>query len=188
MYFDVNFEENRENDNKSDNRIEENKKPQGIQGELQPLLDKLTLSRGLSSPLASEESTRRSLESIREKRDGLNRHRQELLNRVPEQETWASFRLNAIEDKDLAYLSAETGDEFALLRGKNEDILYHGTHYHCHIEKSDTLMELLRSRKVRLETHTHPDYERISPSNDDRRFIASFGQKQVKLFQVIQEK
>ena len=42
MYFDVNFEENRENDNKSDNRIEENKKPQGIQGELQPLLDKLT--------------------------------------------------------------------------------------------------------------------------------------------------
>ena len=71
-------------------------------------------TRGLSSPLASEESTKISLESIREQRDGLNKHRQSLLNRVPEQETWASFKINSIEDKDLAYLSASTGDEFAL--------------------------------------------------------------------------
>lgn len=136
---------------------------------------------GLSSPLASEESTRISLESVREQRDGLNRHRQSLLDRVPEKESFASFRLNAIEDKDLAYLSAATGDEFALLRGKNEDILYHGISYHCHIEKSDVLMELLRSHKVRLEAHTHPDRGRIIPSADDRRFIASIGQKSSKI-------
>ena len=83
--------------------------------------------RGLSSPLASEESTRISLQYIREQRDGLNKHRQSLLNRVPEQEQWAVFSLESIEDKDLAYLSAATGDEFALLRGKNQDILYRGT-------------------------------------------------------------
>lgn len=137
--------------------------------------------RGLSSPLASEESTRISLESVREQRDGLNKHRQSLLDRVPERETFASFRVNSIEDKDLAYLSASTGDEFALLRGKNEDILYHGTRYHCHIEKSDVLMSLLKSHKVRLETHTHPDRERIIPSSDDRDFIKSIGQKSSKI-------
>ncbi len=136
---------------------------------------------GLSSPLASEESTRISLQSIREQRDGLNKHRQAILNRIPEQETWASFRLNAIEDKDLAYLSAATGDEFALLRGKNEDILYHGTKYHCHIEKSETLMELLSSHKITLVLHTHPDYETIIPSADDRKFIASYGQRSSKI-------
>ena len=137
--------------------------------------------RGLSSPLSSEESTRISLESIRAQRDGLNRHRQSILDRIPERETWCSFKLNTIEDKDLAYLSAATGDEFALLRGKNEDILYHGTPAHCHIEKSDTLMTLLNTHKVRLEIHTHPDYEKIIPSNDDRMFIASFGQKSSKI-------
>ena len=136
---------------------------------------------GLSSPLASEESTRRSLASIRNGEDGLNKHRQSLLNRVPEQETWASFKVNSIEDKDLAYLSAETGDEFALLRGKNEDILYHGTPRHCHIERSDTLMELLNSHKLFLEIHTHPDFEKIVPSSEDRKFIASFGQKKSKI-------
>lgn len=133
--------------------------------------------RGLSSPLASNESTRISLQYIREKRDGLNKHRQSLLNRVPEQEVWAVFPLNSIEDKDLAYLSAETGDEFALLRGKKQDILYRGNAMHCHIERDELLMSLLQDRKIRLECHSHPDYDKIIPSQDDRNFIAMFGQK-----------
>lgn len=133
--------------------------------------------RGLSSPLASEESTKISLQYIREQRDGLNKHRQALLNRVPERETWAVFSLNSIEDKDLAYLSASTGDEFALLRGKNQDVLYRGNSLHCHIEKDELLMSLLQDHKICLECHSHPDYETIIPSQDDRDFIASFGQK-----------
>lgn len=138
-------------------------------------------TRGLSSPLASEESTRISLQYIREQRDGLNQHRQSLLNRVPEHESWAVLSLNSVEDKDLAYLSAATGDEFALLRGKNEDILYRGTPAHCHIEKDDLLMSLLEGHKIRLECHSHPDYEMIIPSQDDRDFIASFGQKSSRI-------
>ncbi len=136
---------------------------------------------GLASPLASEESTRISLEFIRERKNGLNQHRQALLNRCPCQNSWISLRPNSIEEKDLAYLSAATGDEFALLKGKNEDILFHGTPLHCHIEQSDLLMELLNSHKVRLEIHTHPDRERIIPSADDRAFIASFGQSKSKI-------
>lgn len=137
--------------------------------------------RGLSSPLASEESTKISLQYIREQRDGLNKHRQSLLSRVPEQEKWAVFSLNSIEDKDLAYLSAATGDEFALLRGKNEDILFRGTVAHCHIEKDELLMSLLNEHKIILECHSHPDYETIVPSQDDRDFIASIGQKSSRI-------
>lgn len=137
--------------------------------------------RGLSSPLASEESTRISLQYIREQRDGLNKHRESLLSRVPERETWAVFSLNSIEDKDLAYLSAATGDEFALLRGKNQDILYRGNSLHCHIEKDELLMNLLEGHKICLECHSHPDYETIVPSQDDRDFIASFGQKSSRI-------
>ena len=125
----------------------------------------------LSSPLASEESTIRSLASIRNQEDGLNRHRQSLLSRVPERREYASFPVYTVEDKDLAYLSAATGDEFALLRSKQEDILYHGEPFHCHIEQSDTLMELLLSHKCRLEIHSHPDMDKIIPSADDRKFL-----------------
>lgn len=139
------------------------------------------INRGLSSPLASEESTRISLEFVRQGRAGLNRHRQYLLNRVPDRDTYASFPLNTVEYKDLAYLSAETGDEFALLRGKSEDILYHGTQLHCHIENSDTLMALLMTRKLVLEIHSHPDFERITPSFEDRMFLKAIGQKKSKI-------
>lgn len=143
--------------------------------------DKCDDIRGLASPLASEESTRISLQYIREQRDGLNQHRQSLLNRVPEQEKWAVFSLNSIEDKDLAYLSAATGDEFALLRGKKEDILYRGNSLHCHIEKDELLMSLLKEHKISLECHSHPDYDKIIPSQDDRDFIARFGQKSSRI-------
>lgn len=136
---------------------------------------------GLASPLGSTESTRRSLESVRQGCDGLNRHRQALLNRVPDKDTYASFPVNSIEDKDLAYLSAATGDEFALLRGKKVDVLYHGPPLHCHIENSEELMWLLESHKLVLEVHSHPDFDRISPSFDDRNFLRAIGQKESRI-------
>ena len=136
---------------------------------------------GLHSPLFSDESTKISLEAIRNEQAGLNKHRQSLLNRVPDQNSWASLKLNSVEDKDIAYLSAATGDEFALLRGKNEDILFHGTPRNCHLEQFDTIMELLNSHKITLEIHSHPDKEKIYPSMEDRLFIASYGQNSSKI-------
>ncbi len=144
-------------------------------------MEKMNKKVGLSTPLASEESTRISLECIRNHQAGLNQHRLSMLNRVPDRESWCSFKLNVVEYSDLAYLSAATGDEFALLRGKNEDILYHGTKYHCPLEKSDTLMGLLLTNKLSLEVHTHPDRGRIIPSADDRSFLRYIGQKSSKI-------
>lgn len=172
----------RADDSRDDAKFLENKsnlhhKCESLIRQSKDLVTRIEDTRGLSSPLASEESTRISLQYIREQRDGLNKHRESLLSRVPEQESWAVFTLNSIEDKDLAYLSAATGDEFALLRGKNQDILYRGNPLHCHIEKDELLMDLLDGHKIRLECHSHPDFETIIPSQDDRDFIASFGQE-----------
>lgn len=138
-------------------------------------------SRGLSSPLASEESMRISLASLRRGDGGLNKRRQSILDRVPDSDTYASFPLNAIEYKDLAYLSAATNDEFALLRGKHEDILYHGTRFNCHIEDHDILMDALKSHKLRLEIHSHPDVGEITASLDDRMFLRGIDQKKSKI-------
>ena len=136
---------------------------------------------GIESPLASSASTMISLEAIRNKEAGLNEHRTKLLSRVADQECWGTFPRNSIEIKDLAYLSAATGDEFALLRSKHSDFLYHGTPYRCRIEADEDLMTLLNSHKAELVAHTHPDYENIVPSAADRNFIRSYGQKKRKI-------
>jgi len=76
--------------------------------------------------LDSSKSTQTSLQAIREGNAGLNAHRQTMLDRVPEIGDFASFRYESLELIDLAYLTARTGHEFAILRGKDVDILFHG--------------------------------------------------------------
>ena len=66
--------------------------------------------------LASSSSTIKSLESVRLGKAGLDAHRQVMLMRVPDTGQWASFERGSLELKDLAYLTAKTGDEFAILR------------------------------------------------------------------------
>ena len=96
--------------------------------------------------LASTESMKISLEAITKCQAGLSGHRKKLLSRVPHSGDWVILQEQSITTKDIAYLSAATQHEFALLRGKNEDILFHGTTYHCEFEgvfvKIDLLCEL----------------------------------------------
>lgn len=126
--------------------------------------------------LSSSESTRISLEAVRLGEAGLNQHRQSLLNRVPNQNDWAALQRDSVTIKDIAYLSAATHDEFALLRGRTNDILFHGEKAHCHF--NDELIGLLKAKKVRLVVHSHPDYNNIEASEDDRAFLKYIGQKE----------
>ena len=133
--------------------------------------------------LASSASTRTSLEAIRKKYAGLTQKREKILARVPNSNDWAAFNKDAIAIKDIAYLAAKTGDELALLRGKTKDIVFHGVQYHCNIDGE--LLDLLKTKKLRLIAHTHPDYGEIYPSNDDRDFLKYIGQKTSKIISSI---
>lgn len=125
--------------------------------------------------LSSSESTRISLEAVRLGEAGLNHHRQNLLNRVPNQNDWVALRRENVTVKDIAYLSAATHDEFALLRGKSRDILFHGEKEHCYFDEE--LIDLLKCKKLRLVVHSHPDYNKIKPSFDDREFLRCINQR-----------
>ena len=81
--------------------------------------------------LLSTVSTKKSLLAICKGDAGLNEKRKSLLSRVSVRNSYATFAGNSIKIKDLAYLSAYTGDEFALLRGKDYDILFHGENESC---------------------------------------------------------
>ena len=126
--------------------------------------------------ISSAASTKISLEAIRKGEAGLTEHRKKLLDRVPNSDDWAAFSWNSVSVKDIAYLSAATQHEFALLRGKTKDIIFHGIEMHCNF--NEELLELLRTKKFRLIAHTHPDFGRIEPSQDDREFLKYIDQKE----------
>lgn len=125
--------------------------------------------------LSSNKSLQISLNGIRLGQAGLNTHRKNLLAKVPQSGNWNKFTKDSLTTKDLAFLSAYTNDEFAILRGKSEDILFHGTHYHCELEKE--LIELLKCGKLTLYAHTHVDAGPLIASLDDRNFLRAIGQK-----------
>lgn len=129
----------------------------------------------LNSPLESSKSTRISLENIRIGEAGLNKHRQNMLNRVPEKNDWSAFKRDSIEIIDLAYLHAATGHEFALLRSKRHDILFHGSEYKCDFKNE--LYDALETGKYYLVAHSHPDMDKIIPLQEDREFLALIGQE-----------
>lgn len=129
--------------------------------------------------LQSTQSLRVSLESIRRGEGGLDEHRASMLRRVPDIGNWANFPREHLTMKDLAYLTATTGHEFAILRGKHEDILFHGTSQRCIFR--DTLEELLLSKRLMLFGHSHPGEVVPVASKEDRDVLRMIGQKTSRL-------
>lgn len=129
--------------------------------------------------LLSVRSTKVSLEAIRKGNGGLDSHRQSLLEKVEDIGNWASFPLEHLSIKDLAYLTAKTGHEFAILRGKNEDILFHGNNTRC--EFGEDLCDLLKNRGYSIWGHSHPGEERPIASPEDRRALKEVGQNESQI-------
>ena len=128
----------------------------------------------LADSINSAKSTQIALNALRFGEAGLNAHRQNLLNRAPVTDSFASFPRNSIEVEDLAYLSAHEDHEFALLRGKKNDIMIHGEH--AKVSFDEDLEALLLQGKYELVAHSHPDVE-LTASKEDRDFLIKIGQK-----------
>ncbi len=115
-----------------------------------------------------------SLQAIRNGSAGLDARRKSMLARVSNTGDWASFGLETLTTKDVAYLTAYTGHEFAILRGKHKDILLHGDSYHC--DFCDILYNMLLNKKVEIFCHSHPGEEYPTPSIEDRDTLKAIGQ------------
>ena len=124
--------------------------------------------------IASTRSTRVSLAGIRVGRYELNERRKRMLLKVPSAGDYVECEKNSLEMMDLAYLSAKTGDEFAILRSKHTDILFHGLPEKCSFK--DELEDGLRNHKYRLIGHSHPGEDEPEPSPEDRAILREIGQ------------
>lgn len=129
--------------------------------------------------LFSTQSMRISLDSIHNGTGGLDAHRQAILNRVPHTGDWARFSFEHLTMNDLAYLTAKTGHEFAILRGKSEDILFHGEASKCTFD--DVLVEMLLMKRLTIFGHSHPGEDLPVPSPQDRETLKQIGQARSNL-------
>lgn len=102
-----------------------------------------------------------------------------MLDRVPESGDWARFPYEHLNMKDLAYLTAKTGHEFAILRGKTEDILFHGESVRCTF--GDILVDMLLNKHLVIYGHSHPGEVVPTPSPQDRSTLRQIGQHSSKL-------
>ena len=125
--------------------------------------------------LSSAHSTRVSLEAVRQGKAGLDGHRKSMLERAPEPGDDAVFEAGTLDIKDLAYLTAKTGDEFAILRGKDRDILWHGTKRECDVLPK--YGEDLKTHRLELYGHSHPGEPIPMASLEDKKFLRHIGQK-----------
>lgn len=133
--------------------------------------------------LSSSKSLAISLEKIQQGKAGLNKHRLSLLNRVPQSGNWAVFPKESITMKDIAFLTAKTGNEFAILAGKREDILFHGNKYHCMFDGE--LSEMLINGQFELYGHSHPAEMFPQPSDDDIETLQKLGQRKSHLISAV---
>jgi len=129
--------------------------------------------------LSSTHSTQVSLDAVKHGKAGLDKRRKGLLDRVPNQNDSAEFPVNSLEMEDLAYLTAKTGDEFAILRGKDKDILWHGTPLECAVLAR--YEDDLKAHRLELYGHSHPGEPIPEASLNDRRFLRYIGQKESRI-------
>lgn len=128
----------------------------------------------INSP-GSPQSFRRSLREISEGKAKLDKRRQSILSRVPNSGDFYRFERDYISNRDLAYLSAATGTEFALFRSKHKDILIRGTAHKCDI--AGDLQEEIFGRGYEWVAHSHIDRGVLKPSPQDRNTLKRLKQK-----------
>lgn len=133
--------------------------------------------------LSSAKSVEISLEQVHNGKAGLSKHREAILARVPNSNDWAFFSKGSISMRDIAFLTARTGDEFAILSGKKEDILFHGVRNHCIF--NNNLSDMLIKGQFRLYGHSHPIERFPMPSYNDRDTLKRIGQKKSRLISAV---
>ena len=128
----------------------------------------------------SSASFKRSLQEISEGKAGLDKRRQNMLNRLPESGSYHRYERESIQVRDLAYLSAATDNEFALFRSKTEDIIIRGDKSSCDMIPKALEQEII-DRHYEWVAHSHVDKGALKPSPEDRKTLSNIGQKKSKL-------
>lgn len=107
----------------------------------------------------------------------LNNRQKKLLEMLPEYDSRIVVSKNSVNMKDLAALTAYTGDEFALFTKGNERLIIRGNPVMVNIDVNKA--KELAKKGYKWSGHTHPgiDFLCMQPSDGDYAIIDCFKQK-----------
>ena len=142
-------------------------------GKTSKISAKTSIALKISSP-GSTKSYKRSLLDIRNGKAGLDKRRQNILNRMPHTGDFLKLERDSISVRDLAYLSAATSNEFTLFRGKEHDIIVRGNSMECNIEED--LSEEIIKKHFKWIAHSHVDGGPLMASVEDRKTLHKLNQ------------
>ena len=112
------------------------------------------------------------LHDLRTHRAELKGRQAEILKLVPDRDGVATLRKKQVRVKDLAALTAHTGDEFALFTKGRRAIIYHGSPNGCTItgKTSDQII----TERWEWVAHSHPTTTQLYPSREDINALKRF--------------
>ena len=132
-----------------------------------------TESKRINTKIASHKNEYREyVKSVKEKNASLSRRHKRLLERVPVPFDWIVMKASSLKLKDLAALTAATGDEYAIFKRGGKAILLRGKGGNWNIP-NDLLDKLLDEEWV-WEGHSHPVIGYPSSSSEDRETLRLF--------------
>ena len=107
----------------------------------------------------------------------LNTRQQRLLNALPGYDSRFNFKKSDVSMKDLAALTAETGDEFAMFTRNGRRLVIRGNPAKVNITVEDATQ--LSKDGYRWSGHTHPGLDELTliPSEGDKMVLREFAQE-----------
>lgn len=115
---------------------------------------------------------REYLEGLRDNSVSLIRRQKRLLERVPEPYDWIVVKSKSIHVRDLAALTAVTGDEFAIFTKGSKKILVRGNKLKWRLPED--LVDKVKEEKWIWDSHSHPVITKPNPSPEDRNTLRLF--------------
>ena len=113
---------------------------------------------------------------------GINTRQSNILDHLRNYDSEYLVKKKSVSMTDLAALTAETGDEFALFTCKGERLIIRGDSNSVNVTYEKALE--LRERGYRWSGHTHPGNDDfvLFPSAGDIEILRAFGQEQSVIF------
>lgn len=126
-----------------------------------------------SAKIASKENQYKNyLRGLKNKQISLRSRQKKVFSAIPNVGDWAELRNKQISIEDLAALTAYTGHEFALFGDEQSKVVVHGGASSWNIPYK--LWEKIQKEQLVWIAHSHPTFERLTSSAEDRKTLKLF--------------
>lgn len=132
----------------------------------------------IEQPIEQRHSGKGNPNAILTYGSGLNNRQKKLLEKLPEYDSRAGVPKKSVNMADLAALTAETGDEYAMFTKGAKRLIIRGNPVMVNISDGDA--EKLAADGYRWSGHTHPgtDINVLLPPDGDKQILRRFAQEQ----------